>query len=173
MPFRLKPTYVVERVTDINLDDLQKDGVKGLIFDLDNTIMAPKTGELTPDIADWLELVKNDFKIAIVSNNPREHYIQKAAEIVSCRAYGKAKKPSKNVTSKALKEMELLPSQVAIVGDRPLTDIWVGQKLGLTTILVDPLIKREEAAIIKFLRKIERLFAHPPKKIFSDKSNQD
>ncbi len=40
--------------------------------------------------------------------------------------------------------MELIPSQVVIVGDRPLTDILVGQRLGMITILVDPIMKQKE-----------------------------
>ena len=56
-----------------------------------------------------------------------------------------------------------------MVGDRPLTDIWVGQRLGIVTILVDPIMKHKEAKIIKLLRKIERLFVSSPKKSFSDK----
>ena len=173
MVFRLKPTYVVEHVTDINLEDLKAEGIRGLIFDLDNTIMAPKTGELTKEIEGWLNVVKNDFKISIVSNNPREHYVQEAAQLVGAPAYAKAKKPGTEVAAKALKEMDLLPSQVVMIGDRPLTDIWVGQRLGMITILVDPLIKHEEIAIVKFLRKLERIFIERPKKIFTHHKKSD
>ncbi|MCK7484503.1 MAG: hypothetical protein MZU97_02350 [Bacillus subtilis] len=42
----LKPTYIVEHVTDINLDDLKADGIKGLLFDLDNTLMRPAYGHI-------------------------------------------------------------------------------------------------------------------------------
>ncbi|OGI05136.1 MAG: hypothetical protein A2104_07405 [Candidatus Melainabacteria bacterium GWF2_32_7] len=167
MVFRLNPTYVVEHVTDINLEDLRAEGIQGLIFDLDNTLMAPKTCELSKEVEGWLEIVKNDFKISIVSNNPHKHYVEEAAQLIGAPAYAKAKKPGTLIAARALKEMDLLPSQVAMIGDRPLTDIWVGQRLGLITILVDPLIKHEEIAIVKFLRKLERIFIESPKKIFS------
>jgi predicted HAD superfamily phosphohydrolase YqeG len=45
-----------------------------------------------------------------------------------------------------------------MVGDRPLTDIWVGQRMGAYTILVDPLIKHSEKVYIKVLRRMERMF---------------
>ena len=170
MPFRLRPTYIVEHVTDINLEDLKGEGIKGLLFDLDNTLMAPKSAVLTADVAQWIEVVRKDFQIAIVSNNPHQLYIEKAAEIIGCTAYGKADKPRRSVALRALKDLELLPEQVAMVGDRPLTDIWVGQRLGLYTILVDPLIKHQESNIIKTLRKLERIFIKSPKKEFSDKN---
>lgn len=165
----LKPTYIVEHVTDINLEDLKKEGIKGLMFDLDNTLMAPHAGQLTADIASWLEEVKENFKIVILSNNPHEFYIEKAAEEIGCPAYGKAGKPNVKTALIALKEMDLLPSQVAMIGDRPLTDIWVGQRLKLVTILVDPLIKKEEIAIVKVLRRLERIFIAGEKKIFNKK----
>jgi len=165
--FRMKPTYIVERVTDINLNDLKNEGIKGLIFDLDNTLIPPKSAVLPEDIKTWLDQARDDFKIAIVSNNPREKYLELCQKELNCPVYGKAKKPQRSVTVKALKEMELLPNQVAIVGDRPLTDILVGVRLGLTTILVDPLIKHQEMEIVKFLRKLERIFIKAPHKKFS------
>lgn len=169
MRFRLKPTYVVERVTDINLQDLKDDNIKGLIFDLDNTLMPPKTCILPEDIAKWIEEAKKDFKIAVLSNNPNTDYVRQAAKAIGCVAYHKAGKPRRKAAVLALKELDLIPSQVVMVGDRPLTDIWLGQRLGLITILVDPIIKHQEAWIVKQLRKMERWFISSPKKTFSDK----
>jgi len=169
MAFRLKPTYIVERVTDINLQDLKDDNIKGLIFDLDNTLMPPKTGEVPEDIAKWLEEAKQDFKIAILSNNPCALYVKDAAEKVGCIAFEKARKPSRKAAVQALKTLELIPSQVVVIGDRPLTDVLVGQRLGLTTILVDPISKERENKFMLFLRDIEMFFVSSPKKFFSDK----
>lgn len=163
----LRPTYIVEHVTDINLEDLKADGIKGFMFDLDNTLMAPHSGQLTVEIALWLEKVKENFKIAILSNNPHQKYIEQAAKEIGCIAYAKAKKPKIKTALQALKDLDLLPSQIAMVGDRPLTDIWVGQRLKLTTVLVDPLIKHKEVKIVKMLRRLERIFIKSPSKIFT------
>jgi len=172
---KLKPTYIVEHVTDINLEDLKNDNIRGLILDLDNTIMPPKSMVFPENIARWLELVKNDFKIAILSNNPHKNYVRNAGELAGCAAYEKAGKPRRAAAIKALKDLDLLPEQVVMVGDRPLTDIWVGQRIGIVTILVDPLMKREEIHFIKFLRKLERFFITSPLKKFSknDDDNKD
>jgi uncharacterized protein len=172
MPLRLKPTYIVDRVTDIDLEELRDENIKGLIFDLDNTLMPPKTCILPEDIAEWIIKAKVDFKIAILSNNPNKSYVQEAGEQIGCIAFDKANKPRRKAALLALKQMELIPSQVVMVGDRPLTDILVGQRLGIITILVDPIMKQKEAGIIKFLRKLERLFVSPPKKSFPDKNNK-
>ncbi len=164
---RLRPTYAVERVTDINLEDLKAENIKGLIFDLDNTLMHPQTSYLPDDIEQWLDTVKNDFKITILSNNPYTHYVKAAGKRVGCVAYEKAGKPRRKAALKALKDLDLLPNQVAIIGDRPLTDIWVGQRLGMTTILVDPLLKHKEIWIIKYLRKLEKIFITKALRTFS------
>jgi len=166
MPFRMKPTYIIDRVTDINLEDLKDEGIRGILFDLDNTLMAPKSGVLTDDIDDWLKIAKKDFKIAIVSNNTNLEYMERVQSIFHCPVYAAAKKPSRKIAIKALMAIDLLPSQVAMVGDRPLTDILVGQRLGMITILVDPLIKHKEINIVKFLRKLERIFIKPASKKF-------
>ena len=155
---KLKPTYIVECVTDINLEDLRGNNIKGIIFDLDNTIMHPKTSYIPEDIEQWLDIVKKDFKIAIVSNNPYTDYVKDAGERIGCAAYEKAGKPRRKAVFKALKDLDLLPEHVVIIGDRPLTDIWVGQRCGMSTILVDALRKNQEMYIIKILRKIERFF---------------
>ena len=170
MPFRLKPTYIVERVTDINIEELRDENIKGLIFDLDNTLMPPNTCILPEDIAEWLEKVKVDFKVAILSNNPDKCYVQEAGKKVGCIAFEKAGKPRRKAAIQALKDLELIPSQVVMVGDRPLTDILVGQRLGVITILVDPIMKQKESKVIKFLRKLERIFISSAKRSFSDKN---
>lgn len=168
---RLKPTYIVEHVTDINLEDLKKEGIKGLVFDLDNTLMPPRTGNYPENIENWLKEVKNDFKIAILSNNPHADYVREAGVKAGCIAYEKARKPRRAAAMQALKDLDLLPEQVVMIGDRPLTDIFVGQRLGLITILVEPLIKNEEHEFIKFLRKLERIFISTALKKFTENDN--
>jgi HAD superfamily phosphatase (TIGR01668 family) len=158
MIFKLKADYIIRGVTDIDLEGLKQKGIKGLIFDLDNTLMAPRSGVLTREIADWLKAVQQDFKIAVVSNNRKATYIEKAAKIVGCPVEGRANKPGRKVMLKAIQQLDLEPENVAIIGDRPLTDIWVGTRLGSVTILVDPLIKDQENKFIRFLRKLERSF---------------
>lgn len=169
--FRLKPTYIIDNVTEMDLNDLKDEGIKGLIFDLDNTLMEPHSGKLRDDIKAWLEEVKVDFKIAILSNNPYDAYVEEASQLIDCIGYAKADKPRRKTALKLLKELELLPYETAMIGDRPLTDIWVGQKLGMTTILVEPLIKSSEPKVVKCLRKLERIFIKPARKKFSTRGN--
>jgi HAD superfamily phosphatase (TIGR01668 family) len=154
----LKPTYIIEDITTIDLDGLLAKGIRGFIFDLDNTIMAPHTGKLEPRIVDWLAQVKHKgFQCVVVSNNKKALYVKEAGELLMFPAIAQAAKPRRKALRQAVEMMSLNPNQVVVVGDRPLTDIWGGQRLGAHTILVDPLIKHQEIPLYKFLRKLERL----------------
>jgi uncharacterized protein len=160
-PLLVRPTRIVEYVTDINLEELWEEGVRGFIFDLDNTIMAPHAGVLEDHIADWLKKIENmGFKSIIVSNNPIKMYTQEVEKLLKIPVLGSAAKPRRKSLYKALEMLKLQPHEVVVVGDRPLTDIWGGQRLGSKTILVDPLTKHKEHPFIKLLRRLERMFVH-------------
>lgn len=154
----LKPTYNIEGdVTDINLDILAEAGIRGLIFDLDSTLLAPHSGVLTEEVAYWLGLVRARFKVAIVSNNRRPIYIDQVQKILDMPAIGQAAKPSRKGFFKALEILGLEAREVAVIGDRPLTDVWGGQRAGMKTILVRPLKTMSEPSWITFFRNLERI----------------
>lgn len=164
---RLVPTYITETVCDINLEDLKNQGIEGLLFDLDNTVMAPKTGIISEDVQNWLDEARNHFKIAILSNNKESNYLKQAEGVLKCPVYGNAQKPRRAAALRALRDLNLEAGKTVMVGDRPLTDILVGQRLGFTTILVDPIMKKHEIAVVKFLRWLERLTVKEPLKTFN------
>ncbi len=155
----VRPDLFVEDITTIDLDALKARGIKGFIFDLDNTIMAPKSGVLEERIAAWLQgLREAGFQLVVLSNNKRPDYVRNAEQVLQMPCIGNARKPRRGTFYQALEMMGLQAHEVAMVGDRPLTDIWVGNRIGAYTILVDPLIKHHETRLIQFLRALERLF---------------
>ena len=153
----LRPTYLINGdVTDIDLAQLKQDGVCGLIFDLDSTLMSPHSGKITPQVEVWLKEARDNFKVAIVSNNSRADYIDEVRELLQMPTIGKAAKPRRWAFFAILKSFELEASQVAVVGDRPLTDVLGGQRAGMKTILVWPLKTQVEPGWITMMRKLER-----------------
>jgi HAD superfamily phosphatase (TIGR01668 family) len=154
----LRPTYLINGdVTDIDLKLLERDGVRGLIFDLDSTLMAPHSGKLTPQVAEWLIYARDNFKIAIVSNNGRAHYIEEVKELLKMPAIGKAAKPRRWAFFSVLKDFGLEAHEVAVIGDRPLTDVLGGQRAGMKTVLVWPLKTMREPGWVTMMRKLERI----------------
>lgn len=155
----LHSTYVIDGdVTDIDLEQLERDGIKGLIFDLDSTLVAPHSGLLTNEVAGWLELARAKFQVAVVSNNKRHDYIREVEVLLDMHCIGYAAKPSRKAFLRVLERFALAPHEVAVVGDRPLTDVWGGLRAGMKTILVMPLKSMNEPEWIRMFRRLERLF---------------
>ncbi|MBO7672073.1 YqeG family HAD IIIA-type phosphatase [bacterium] len=153
----IKPDYNLENIYAIDLDELKSKGIKNLLFDLDSTLMASKSGNYFDETVNWLEKVRKDFFIAVVSNNHNPSYMEKVRKVSDFPLVFHAKKPDIKVTEKFMAENDLKPSETAFVGDRPLTDTLCGKRLGCTTILVDSITAKTEKPIVRFARKLERL----------------
>jgi HAD superfamily phosphatase (TIGR01668 family) len=153
----IKPDYNLKSIYDIDLDDLKKQGIKAMLFDLDSTLMASKSGTYTDETYSFIRNVEEKFFIAIVSNNKKPEYMKKVREITHFPILFEACKPRTGVVSKFLKEHNLDPKDCVLVGDRPLTDILCGKNLGCKTILVDSITADTEAKIVRFVRWLERL----------------
>jgi HAD superfamily phosphatase (TIGR01668 family) len=158
----VKADLRLRHVTQIDLEALYQKGIRGFLFDLDNTLMIPHTGVLDDTVKNWLETVhQKGFQCFVVSNNKDVQYVEEAAGVLGFPGVAHAAKPSRRFFQKALDDMHLTPEQVAVVGDRPLTDIWGGQRLGAMTILVEPLNKDHEPVLYHVLRWLERLVLAP------------
>jgi len=156
----LKPTYFIHGdLTKVDIDQLYGDGVRGLILDLDSTIMAPKSGAITMEAAEWLDRARPKFKMLVLSNNKREDYLKNAETLLAMEVLGYAKKPWKSGFARALEVLDMPPHEVAAIGDRPLTDILGGQWAGMKTVLVKPLASIVEPSWKTFFRNCERALA--------------
>jgi len=158
----IRPSLIVDGdVTDINLDDLRAEGIKALLLDLDSTIVAPRSGMLTKQAADWLERARPHFKLAVVSNNKRLDYLKQIEVLLAMPVIFNARKPSRKAILSVLADFGLSPKDAVLIGDRPLTDIFAGQRMGMKTILVYPLKTMNEPGWKTFVRRLERLFIRP------------
>lgn len=153
----LKPDFNVESIYDIDIMKLDMMGVRVLFFDLDSTLMKSKSGKFSYKTLQYLEDLKTNFKIVILTNNKKLSYIKKVKEQTDVPVYYNAKKPNVDVYFQACKDMKIIPSKTAMIGDRPLSDILVGIKAGAVTVLVDSISKDEESFIVRFARFLERL----------------
>lgn len=154
---RIKPDYNLKCIYDIDLDELKSRGVKVIMFDLDSTLMISKSGCFLEETMQWLERVRQDFEIAIISNNYSEEYLDKARKVCDFRVIGAARKPDPKIMQSYLDEVGVEPCCACMVGDRPLTDILGGKRLGCTTILVDSINAENENLPTRFVRWLERL----------------
>ena len=153
----IKPDYNVKNIFAINLEELKNTGINALLFDLDSTLMGSKTGFYTQETLDWIEKVKLEFFVGVVSNNHNPVYMDKVRACTNFPIVFEAKKPDIKVTQNFIKEHNLTPEFTCFVGDRPLTDILCGKRLGCKTILVDSITADTEKLIVRFARWLERL----------------
>ncbi len=135
---------------------LEKEGIRGIIFDLDNTLVPWNDWTVCPEIKEWMGQVKEaGFSSCIVSNNNSRRG-KELSEVFDLPAFWKAVKPRRRSFRKALELMALEPSQTAVIGDQVFTDILGGNRMGLYTILVHPLSRREFLGTV-YVRKVERV----------------
>ncbi len=155
----LVPCLALNTLYDIKLDELKKRGIRGIIFDLDNTIIPWDSPDLCPEVLIWLNnLGCQDFKLCLVSNNGEKRVRQIAAQ---CGApfVAQALKPSRTGFRQAAQVMGLSPGTIAVVGDQLFTDMLGGNRLGMFTIWVKPLASKEFIGT-KITRQLEKLAVH-------------
>lgn len=152
----IKPDYNLKNIYEINLEELKSQGINALLFDLDSTLMGSKTGFYTEKTLNWLSTVRKDFFVGVVSNNGNPSYIAKVKECSDFPVVFEAHKPDIKVAKYFMKQHNLKPETTCFVGDRPLTDVMCGKRLGCKTILVDSITADIEKPIVRFARKLER-----------------
>lgn len=137
----LEPNLVLGgTIFDLTPAILGKHNIKGLILDVDETLVPFKQKETTQELQQWISLIRQTTPIWLVSNNISYSRIGKIAESVDLPFIFAAQKPSRRKLQQAATAMDLPVEQVAMVGDRLFTDVLAGNRLGMFTILVEPMI---------------------------------
>ncbi|MBD7964418.1 MULTISPECIES: YqeG family HAD IIIA-type phosphatase [Fictibacillus] len=150
------PDQHVQNIVDITPEMLVERGVKGIITDLDNTLVEWDRPEATPELIEWFTSIKEKgILITIVSNNT-QHRVKSFSDPVGIPFIYSARKPMTKAFKRALKDMKLKNEQVVVIGDQLLTDVLGGNRLGLHTILVVP-VASSDGFWTRFNRKIERI----------------
>lgn len=149
------PNEHVKTVFDIKPEQLKEQGIKGIITDLDNTLVAWDVADATPEIIEWFKTMENHgISIMIISNNKSER-VKIFSEPLGTPYVFSARKPLRRAFKKAATEMGLNKNEIVVVGDQLLTDVFGGNLAGFYTILVVPIVQTD-ARITKINRAIER-----------------
>lgn len=157
------PDRYYKNIYQIDYMKLKEDGIKCLLFDLDNTIVPPNVKKPDKKVRDLFDNLKElDFKVIIMSNSPKKRLVPFKDElVVDCSA--SSMKPIKTKFLKILKEYKFDLSETAIIGDQLMTDIFGGNKVGITTVLVNP-ISKNDITVTKFNRRLEKIIEKKLKK---------
>ena len=144
----------------ISLSKLSDKGIKCLLLDVDGTLLSRNTEIIPSSVKNWIKNSKELFDLYLISNNPSKKRIVRIAKELNLRYKYNASKPRKKVTMSAIKEIGSEPKNIAIIGDRIFTDIIVGNRCNIKTILVKRL--KRDGLPIKFnlTLTIEKLISH-------------
>lgn len=150
----LYPKLYLNSVKDITIEILEQNNLKGLILDVDNTLI-----DYDKNIPDGVELWVNDLKklgikLFIVSNSNHKEKVETVANKLDIQYIYFAKKPLTGGIKKAQKLMELPKEQIGVVGDQIFTDVIGANRAKMFPILVKP-IDEKDIWVTKIKRPIE------------------
>jgi HAD superfamily phosphatase (TIGR01668 family) len=162
----LTPAFIVRHVTDVPATFFQERGIRAVVSDLDNTLL-PWHGTDVPaaEVLGWLEgLRAAGIGVCLASNTRRYDRLRRLAESWGIHHVpGNAGKPGTAGIQKALTLLGAAPDSAAMVGDQLFTDMVAGNRLGLLTVLVNPLSPREFVGTRYISRNLERLVLRGPR----------
>jgi len=151
------PSLIVDTIYDIDFEYLRGKGILGVIFDLDNTIAGYKQVMPCEKLVAWLETLKDaGFSVVIVSNNKKDR-VERFNRDLKLPCIYEAKKPLLKSFAGARDILQLPPENIAVVGDQIFTDVFGGNRMGMTTILVSPL-ESSENVFFRLKRLLETPF---------------
>ena len=152
----LQPDWLVPgTVLAIRPVDLQMHNIRGMVLDVDRTLL-PRWSLVLPDgVRDWVDRFRPFFKLYLLSNNPSRDRILTVAQQLNLPFSPAARKPSRRQLRRVLDALALPPQQVAIVGDRLFTDVLAGNRMGMMSVLVRPIAADGQACKQDYLQRSE------------------
>mgnify|MGYP003623715654 CR=1 FL=1 len=145
---RFFPKDYKDSVNHIDYQKLLSMGIDSLIFDIDNTLAPPKIKEASKElIVLFNKLKKMGFKICLLSNNNKLR-VETFNNNLKLNSVYAAKKPLLFGINRALKILDSKEGKCCIIGDQIFTDVWVGNRKKIYTILVKPISPRTEFPVI-------------------------
>ena len=150
----LYPKIYLKNATYLNKEMIEKYNIRGIILDVDNTLM-DYNGSILENVDIWCEdLKKVGIKFCIVSNSNNTKKVKQLAEKLQIPYVNWAMKPLKRGLNKAKKIMELEKENIAVIGDQIFTDVCGANRNKMISVLVEPL-KEKEIFLTKFKRPFE------------------
>lgn len=127
-------------ILELTPELIAQHGLKGLILDVDETLVPFKQSQPLDDVRHWLQQMQSLVSVVLVSNNISHSRISQIAKTLGVPFYTGAGKPSRRKLRQAVALMQLPHHEIAMVGDRLFTDVLGGNRLGLFTVLVEPMV---------------------------------
>lgn len=153
------PDEISSSTYKIDFKKKWEEGYRGIIFDVDNTLVPHGFDADEKSIYLFKELKEIGFSTVLLSNN-KEARVKRFNERIQSPYIFKANKPAKGSYLKALSIMKTEKEETLFVGDQLFTDVWGAKRVGIHSVLVEPIDKKEEIQIVlkRYLEKIVLYF---------------
>ena len=148
------PNMYKENIFTIDYKKLKKQGIKYLIFDLDNTIALVDERKAPKKTKELFKVLKKDFTVLIISNNTKKR-VKEYSEQLEVDFISMAMKPFTKGLRQIRRRYKCQKRQMCMIGDQLMTDILSGNRYNIFTVLVDPLGKKDLKVTVlnRFLEK--------------------
>ena len=144
---RFYPDTYLDSTYVIDFETLYEEGYRGVIFDIDNTLVPHGAPADDRSIALFKRLHELGYETMLLSNN-KEPRVKMFHDGVHSPYIYTAGKPSVQNYKKAMEQLKTTTQNTLFVGDQLFTDIWGAKKAGIRTILVKPIHPKEEIQIV-------------------------
>jgi uncharacterized protein len=152
----LRPDSFAARLSSVSLDDLAARGMRGIIVDLDNTLVGYGEEAMAPVDAAWVASARQrGFAVCLVSNNFTGR-VERIGRELGVPTVASALKPLPRGFLRALRVLATPKNATVVVGDQLFTDVLGAKLVGLHAILTEPLVARDwhGTRVLRFLERV-------------------
>jgi HAD superfamily phosphatase (TIGR01668 family) len=138
----LEPDLVLgDVIIHLTPDLIKQNRLQGLVLDVDETLLPWREKQLSPELLNWVAEVRQIVDLWLVSNNLSQTRINSIASELDLPYIFGAGKPSRRKLRQAVEAMKHPVDRIGMVGDRLFTDVLAGNRLGMFSILVEPMVE--------------------------------
>lgn len=152
---KLYPTKYLDSSYSIDYEQLYRSGIRGLIYDIDNTLVEHGMPATERAVELFERLRSIGFDTCLISNN-KEPRVKPFADAVGSKYVFDAHKPSRKNYIRAMELMGTDTGNTYFIGDQIFTDVYGANRAGIPSILVKPIHPKEEIQIV-LKRKLEKI----------------
>jgi HAD superfamily phosphatase (TIGR01668 family) len=159
-----RPHQVVRRLEELDCAALRERGLRGVLLDLDNTIAPWRCLDVSPAVESWLARLRtHHLRACVVTNAATISRVAPIAERLGLPWVTSAYKPLPHGFRRGMSLIDTAPEHTAMIGDLMTMDIVGGNRLGLYTVLVEPMSYREAWGTRWLQRPLEALIGRKPR----------
>ena len=138
---RFVPDFMAESVLDIDFELLKKRGVKYIAFDADSTLVPFRGRVLSKKSEKFLKIKRPLFKSWCIASNRVIDDLKPLAQKIDAHLIQASlfnRKPQKRFFQRVIDYFKPKdPSEIAMIGDKLIADMYGAKRMGLTTVWVE------------------------------------